>query len=162
MKRYSLVLALFTAGMAVAQILPGGLSGRWWRSPQMAEKLHLAEDQQKKMDEVFQQSRVKLIDLTASLDKEEAMLDPLVAAEQPDPAKIRPQIDRVAQARSELEKANANMLLGLRLLLTPEQWKSLQAREKSPRPWKLADGFDDDQLVHRRRTHASRIRFEGT
>jgi len=28
-----------------------------------------------------------------------------------------------------LEKANARMLLGLRRLLTPEQWKTLQADE---------------------------------
>jgi Spy/CpxP family protein refolding chaperone len=135
-----MVLALCVTGMP-AQILPGGLAGRWWRSPAMAQKLSLTEDQQKKMDEVFQQSRLKLIDLTAALDKEEATLEPLVAAEQPDAAKIRPQIDRVAQARAELEKANANMLLGLRLLLTPEQWKGLPA-SGGPRPRKVVQYFE--------------------
>ena len=37
------------------------------------------------------------------------------------------QIDKVAQARAELEKANARFLLALRAKLTPEQWKALQA-----------------------------------
>jgi Spy/CpxP family protein refolding chaperone len=106
--------------------LQGGLSGRWWANPRMAERLGLTPDQQKKMDDVFQQSRLRLIDLTAALDKEEAVLDPLVEADQPDAPKIRAQIDRVAQARAELEKANANMLLGIRLILTPAQWKDLQ------------------------------------
>src|SRR5262245_50392190 len=109
----------------------------------MVEKLGLAPEQQKKMDDVFQQSRVKLIDLTASLDKEEAILEPLVSAEQPDAEKIRAQIVRVADARSELEKANANMLLGLRLLLTPDQWKTLQANAAKPRlPRKMMNKGD--------------------
>ncbi|HET9318191.1 MAG TPA: periplasmic heavy metal sensor, partial [Bryobacteraceae bacterium] len=81
--------------------------------------------------EVFQQSRLKLIDLNASLQKEEVILEPLVGADQPDESKILPQIDRVAQARAELEKANARMLLGIRRVLTPEQWKKLRAEERS-------------------------------
>jgi hypothetical protein len=35
----------------------------------------------------------------------------------------------VAQARAELEKANARMLLGFRGVLTQEQWKKLQAED---------------------------------
>jgi Spy/CpxP family protein refolding chaperone len=91
----------------------------------MVEKLGLTPEQQKKMDDAFLLSRLKLIDLTASLDKEEAILEPLVSAERPDAEKIRAQIARITQARAELEKANSNMLLDLRLLLTPEQWKLL-------------------------------------
>ena len=45
-------------------------------------------------------------------------MEPLLAADQPDEGKILAQIDRVAQARAELEKANARMLLGLRRVLT--------------------------------------------
>ncbi len=56
-------------------------------------------------------------------------MEPLLAADQPDEGKILAQIDRVAQARAELEKANARMLLGLRRVLTPDQWKTLQAEE---------------------------------
>ena len=56
-------------------------------------------------------------------------MEPLLAADQPDEGKILAQIDRVAQARAELEKANARMLLGLRRVLTPDQWKTLQADE---------------------------------
>ena len=138
MTRHITLAAVFTLA-AAAQIVPGGLSGRWWDSPQMAQKLGLTPDQQKKMDDVFQQSRLKLIDLTAALDREEAIMEPLLAADAPDAAKIRPQIDRVAQARAELEKANANMLLGIRLLLTPEQWKIVQAGGIGPRAKRLFD-----------------------
>jgi len=113
--------------------LHAGPRGRWWKNPEMAQKLGLTPEQQAKIDDVFQQSRLKLIDLNASLQKEEVILEPLVGADQPDESKILPQIDRVAQARAELEKANARMLLGIRRVLTPEQWKKLRAEER-PRP----------------------------
>jgi hypothetical protein len=62
----------------------------------------------------------------------EAILEPLHEAANPDDAKVLPQIDRVAEARAELEKANARMLLGLRHVLTPEQWKALESEEHGP------------------------------
>jgi len=113
--------------------LQPGPHGRWWNNPEMAQKLGLTADQQKKMDEIFQQHRLKLIDLNASLQKEEAILEPLVESDQPEESKIATQIDRVAQARAELEKANARMLLGIRRVLNPDQWKKLQVGVSQPR-----------------------------
>jgi periplasmic protein CpxP/Spy len=101
--------------------------GRWWDNPQVAKDINLAPDQKQKMDDVFQLNRTKLIDLHASLQKEEATLDPLINADSPDEAKILAQIDRIAQARAELEKANARMLLSVRQVLTADQWTRLKA-----------------------------------
>jgi Spy/CpxP family protein refolding chaperone len=98
----------------------------------LVERLGLTADQQKRIDAQFQQSRLKLIDLSAGLQKEEAMLEPLLEADRPDEGQVLAQIDRIAQARAELEKANARMLLGFRGVLTLEQWKKLQA-EAPPR-----------------------------
>ena len=52
-------------------------------------------------------------------------MEPLVKDDQPNEASILAQIDKVAQARAELEKANARYLLALRSKLTPEQWKTV-------------------------------------
>lgn len=98
---------------------------RWWRRPSTVQSLGLTADQQKKMDDVFQQFRLKLIDANAGLQKAEATLEPLVSAEPLDESKIAAQIDRVAEARAELEKTNGRMLLGIRKLLTPAQWAKL-------------------------------------
>jgi protein CpxP len=106
-----------------------GPRGRWWNNPEVAQKLGLTSDQQKRMEVVFEQSRPNLMDLSATVRKEEMAMEPLLAADQPDESKILAQIDHVAQARAELEKANGRMLLGLRRVLTPEQWKTLQADE---------------------------------
>jgi len=104
--------------------VPGG---KWWTRPEIVQKLNLTADQTKKMDDTFQQSRLKLIDLNAGVQKEEAIMEPLIGADPPDETKIIAQIDKVAQARAELEKANARMLLGIRRLLTSEQWNKLKA-----------------------------------
>jgi len=106
---------------------PRGEHGRWWDDPQVAEKLKLTDTQRKSMDDIYQKHRVTLVDLHASLEKAELAMEPLIQDDQPDEGKILAQIDRVAQARAELEKANARMLLGLRKELTPDQWKQIQA-----------------------------------
>ena len=98
----------------------------------MAKKLGMTGEQVKKMDDIFQQVRIKLIDLNGNLRKEEAMLDPLMQAERPDDARLLPQIDRVANARAELEKANARLLLSIRHVLTVDQWKKLQSEDLRP------------------------------
>lgn len=107
----------------------GRPSGRWWMDPALVQRLGLTADQQKRIDSLFQQNRLKLIDLSAALQKEEAILEPLLEADHPDETQVLAQIDRIAQARAELEKANARMLLGFRGVLTLEQWKKLQAEQ---------------------------------
>ncbi len=114
-------------------LMPGP-PGRWWDNPQMAQRLALNSDQQKKMDDIFQQNRIRLIDLNATLQKEEVTLEPLMTADQPDEPKILAQIDKVVQARAELEKANARFLLGIRRVLTSDQWKKLQAENQPGGP----------------------------
>ncbi|QNI31328.1 periplasmic heavy metal sensor [Alloacidobacterium dinghuense] len=112
------------------------LHGRWWDDPQTAQKIGLTADQQTKMDGILQQHRLKLIDLNASLQKQEAIMQPLIEADQPDEGKILGQIDAIAQARAELEKANARMLLGIRQVLTPDQWTKLKAlRAEKKEEW---------------------------
>jgi Spy/CpxP family protein refolding chaperone len=113
--------------------LEAGPRGRWWTNPETAKELGLTADQQRKMDDIFQQHRVSLIDLNAMLEKQEVFLEPLVSADQPEESKILAQIDRVAQARAELEKANARMLLGIRRVMTADQWQKLKTLTPAPR-----------------------------
>ena len=80
------------------------------------------------MDDIFQESRLQLIDLQANVQKQEVMLEPLLSANPLDTARAQAQIDKVADARADLEKANAKMLLGIRAVLTPDQWTKLRTR----------------------------------
>jgi len=102
-------------------------AGMWWKIPAVVQRLSLTAEQTKKMDGIFEQSRLQLIDLKANLEKQNALLEPLLSANPPDTVKALAQIDKVATARAELEKADARMLLGIRGVLTPEQWTKLHA-----------------------------------
>jgi Spy/CpxP family protein refolding chaperone len=108
--------------LAALQVAPG----TWWNNADTVTRLGLTKEQQLKMDDIFQKFRLTLIDLNASLSKEELIMDPLIAAERPDEVKILTQIDRIAQARAELEKANSRMLLAIRQSLTLERWTKIR------------------------------------
>ena len=108
-------------------------AGMWWKNPMVVQRLTLTPEQTKKMDGIFEQSRLQLIDLKANVEKQNALLEPLLSANPPDTVKAMAQIDKVAEARAELEKANAKMLLGLRGVLTPEQWTKLHAGREAGR-----------------------------
>lgn len=112
--------------------------GRWWKDSQVVSRLGITPAQSRRIEEAFFEHRLKLIDLRADLEREEARLQPLVEADQPDEARVGAQIDAVAAARGRLEKANALMMLAIRRVLTVEQWRKLEAlrqeREMAPRP----------------------------
>jgi Spy/CpxP family protein refolding chaperone len=117
-----------------------GPPGIWWHNPDLIQKLNLTPDQQKRMDDILQQSRLQLIDLRANVEKQEVLMEPMLAANPPDTNKILAQIDHTAQARAELEKANAKMLLGIRNVLTPDQWTKLQAERQEHRGMRMRRG----------------------
>ena len=108
-----------------------GPPGMWWHNPDLVQKLALTPDQQKRMDDILQQSRLQLVDLRANVEKQELLMEPMLAANPPDTNKVLAQIDHTAQARAELEKANAKMLLGIRNVLTPDQWSKLQTERRT-------------------------------
>jgi Spy/CpxP family protein refolding chaperone len=105
--------------------LPRGL---WWKNPMLVQQIGITPEQQKKMDDILQQSRLQLIDLKANVERQEVLLQPMLDVNPPETAQVLAQVDKLAQARADLEKANARMLLGVRTVLTPEQWTKLQAR----------------------------------
>jgi Spy/CpxP family protein refolding chaperone len=118
-------------GMMGLRMGPGGM---WWKNPSMVQRLTLTPEQTKKMDDIFQASRISLVDLKANVEKQELMLEPMLSANPPDTTKALAQIDKVAQARAALEKENAKMLLGIRGVLTPDQWTKLRDGGRFGRP----------------------------
>jgi Spy/CpxP family protein refolding chaperone len=120
-----------------------GDHGRWWNDPKAIERLKLTDEQRKAFDGILLEHRTTLIDLRASLEKAELVLEPLMGDDHPNEARILAQIDKVAQSRAELEKANARFLLAIRAKLTAEQWKQLEQ-------WKQSQGGPGDRGPQRR------------
>jgi Spy/CpxP family protein refolding chaperone len=113
-------------GPPMARAFHEGRFGRWWDHPMMAQRLGITADQKQKMDSIYEQSKLKLIDLQANLEKQQVLLEPMIAAANPDQAKTLAQIDAVVDARAALEKENADMLFAIRMTLTPDQWQKLK------------------------------------
>jgi protein CpxP len=124
-----------------------GPAGRWWNDSAMVEKLGLSEDQRKNMDDILLQHRTQLIDMRASLEKAELALEPLMSADTPNESQVLAQIDKIAQARAELEKANARFLLAIRSKLTPDQYRQLQAARAERH--QMRQGAEPNMMHHR-------------
>ena len=121
----------------------GLAGGQFWNNPNLVKQLNLTDDQRKAMDGILQDHRMKLIDLHAALDRAEVTMGPLMKADTPNRSAIEAQIDKVVQARADLEKANARFLLDIRMQLTPDQWKQLRTmRENHMERGHMGDGHD--------------------
>lgn len=116
--------------------MPPGMKGggKWWKNSELVQKVGVSDQQVQQMEQIFQNSRARLIDLKANLEKAELSLEPLMEADNPNEAQIGAAIDRVSQARAALEKEHAMMLVGIRKVLTLDQWKKLQEEERNMRP----------------------------
>jgi Spy/CpxP family protein refolding chaperone len=107
--------------------------GRWWNDPMLAQKLNITADQKQKMDGIYEQYKLKLIDLNAALEKQELLLQPMISSDNPDRVKTLAQIDAVVNARAALERENAEMLFAIRETLTPDQWHKLRMMHEQRR-----------------------------
>ncbi|HEV2619139.1 MAG TPA: Spy/CpxP family protein refolding chaperone, partial [Acidobacteriaceae bacterium] len=102
-----------------------GPRAEWWKNPMLAQHLALTPEQTKKLDTISQQSRLHLIDLRANLERQQALLEPLLQANPVDTTRALAQVDKLAEARAALEESQAKTALTLRAVLTPDQWTQL-------------------------------------
>jgi Spy/CpxP family protein refolding chaperone len=98
-----------------------GLPGRWWDDKHVVHTISLRPDQQGKMDAIFEANRTQLFGAYSNLQREEQTLTDMSPADRKDETKVFASIDRVTQARAELEKDNAHILTQIRQELDPDQ-----------------------------------------
>jgi Spy/CpxP family protein refolding chaperone len=123
--------------------------GRWWKNSDVVSALGLTAAQVNQIEQAFLDHRLKLIDLRADVERQEAKLQPLIEADQPDETKVSAQLDLLLAARGRLEKANAMMMLGIRKVLSVEQWKKLEAiQQQREGPWERR-GPDGGPMMRR-------------
>jgi TonB family protein len=101
--------------------------GAWWTDENVQQQLGLTEDQKTRIQRAYENHRQTLLSNTELVQKEESSLAKLLQADPIDRNAILQQIDRVAQARAELERTNSAMTLEMREVLTRPQWMQLYA-----------------------------------
>ena len=108
----------------------GGLNlapaGRWWDDSRFAKVLNIDSNEKRRMDVVFNANKTTLVTLYKNVQREEKQLSKVTRGKNPDEMAIFQQIDRVTQARGELEKAEAHYLLEIRKEMTAEQLSKLE------------------------------------
>jgi Spy/CpxP family protein refolding chaperone len=104
-----------------------GPPGRWWDDKHFAKTLHLRPEQKKRMDEIFDENRTTLVSHNQALQQEESKLEGLSRAQTLEESTLFAQIDRVAQARAELEKAYTHLMLQVRKEMDADQIARLDA-----------------------------------
>ena len=104
-----------------------GLMGEWWKNPELAQKVGLSDEQAQKLDKISFESRLQMIDLRATLEKEQLMLGQQLQADHPNEDSVLGQVDKVSQARAAVERARVQTMLATRNVLTADQWKKLKA-----------------------------------
>ena len=102
---------------------PGG--GRWWDEKKAVKSLKLSSDQQKRMDNIFETNQAALGSLLQNLQREELRLGAMTPDDLRDESKVDAQIDRVYQARADLQKATAHVFIQVRKELDADQLAKL-------------------------------------
>jgi len=92
----------------------------WWRDAQFQKELSLTTDQSTRIDSLFQETMPRLRHKKEELDRNEAELSRLIAANADEPV-VTKQVDQVEAIRSHLNKARTLLLLHIRQVLNPEQ-----------------------------------------
>jgi len=100
---------------------------KWWKDSETVKQLQLSDSQASQIEQAFTDSKMRLIDMVATLQKEELKLETLINADNPNENAVSNQVDQVVQARGKLEKEHAMMMLNIRRLLSADQWKKLQS-----------------------------------
>jgi Spy/CpxP family protein refolding chaperone len=115
--------------------------GTWWENPRVVEQVKLTPEQQAAIADLVYDHARTMIDLKAAVEKAELELKVRVDRSDLVPDQVRAAFRAFQAARSALENERFEMLLGVRLQLSPEQWDELQALHREVRR-NLADRAD--------------------
>jgi Spy/CpxP family protein refolding chaperone len=112
--------------------LPAGFLDQFWDDPSITAELHLTDQQRKQLQDAALTQQLALIDGGADALKAVARLSALLAADQLDDLAYKQQLNNLAAASGKVIQDLGEMVVSPRRVLTPEQWKKLQAlkREK--------------------------------
>ena len=120
------LIAATLAGFALPAVSQQGFpDGKWWKRPRLMAELNLSSEQSREIEKIFVHSRTRLIDLKADLEKKQLALQSSMEDRAADRRTVEKEIERVENARAELQKARAVMVLDIKQVLKPDQWEHL-------------------------------------
>ncbi|HYO79066.1 MAG TPA: periplasmic heavy metal sensor [Thermoanaerobaculia bacterium] len=134
MKRMMLI-AVLLAGTIAAEAAPPPRHmprGRWWRHPATVQKLELNREQQRRLDDIFQNTANELIDAKAEINNLEVRLRGELDRSELRRAEIQRVATLLSAARARLFERELMMLVDMRGILEAHQWERLQEPGREP------------------------------
>jgi Spy/CpxP family protein refolding chaperone len=116
--------------------------GKWWLRAEVAEKLNLTSEEQQRLDNMFVQSRRKMIDLRSNVQKEKLELDVILNKKDFDENACMNRFKKFQDARTTLANEQFKFLIETRKLLGIERFQQLETefRDRRMHPMKGRQG----------------------
>lgn len=107
----------------------------------IGDRLGLSDDQRAKVSDIVYDYQTRQVDLRAKVDKAEIELARVLDAEKPDDKAVLKAVDALIAAEADVKRNKVLMMLEIRKVLTPEQWRQLEeirrhrrGRDETPPP----------------------------
>ena len=136
-KRIALALIVTSMAAAMAATAAELPPGKWWRNPQISERLSLVPEQQARLDGIFRAAAPDLIDRRGEIEKLAVALRGELDQPQLDRQNLQRLAAALSQARGRLFERELMMLADMRAVLNDSQWAQLREhldrRHQGPR-----------------------------
>jgi Spy/CpxP family protein refolding chaperone len=107
--------------------------GKWWKMPQMAERLNLTENEKEKLDLMFLEHRRQMVDLRSAKQKERLELEHLLDSPSLDSAACMRRFMNVQEAQKALALERFKFLLSVRETLGLDRFQQLKSQVREHR-----------------------------
>ena len=119
------MLVCLTGGFAIANAQQSGADpegvmvpgGRWWRMPNISDKLKLTQEEEKKLDTLFIQSRHQLITIKSNMEKFRLELEEILDKKEFDESACMDRFKKVQDVRNDLAAERFKYFIEVRKIL---------------------------------------------
>ena len=125
-----ILLAIFTLApvMVFGQDVP---AGKWWYNPKIQKELKLTKNEVNRLDDLFANSRRKLIKLKSAVEREQFELDQLLSSKDVNDKAVKRQFGKLEEARQNLANERLQFVIGVRNILGAERFQQLKSNYRN-------------------------------
>jgi Spy/CpxP family protein refolding chaperone len=118
------VLLVMSPLLAAGQDVP---AGKWWYNPKIQKNLNLSQKEVDKLDQLFADSRSRLIKFKSEVESEQFELDQLLSKKTVNDADVKKQFQKLEQARKNLANERLKFVIGVRNILGANRFQELKS-----------------------------------
>ena len=118
------VLLVMSPLLAAGQDVP---AGKWWYNPKIQKNLNLGQNEVDKLDQLFANSRSRLIKFKSEVESQQFELDQLLSKKKVNDADVKKQFQKLEQARKNLANERLEFVIGVRNILGANRFQELKS-----------------------------------